>query len=247
MGLFSKRDKSVSTADEGDGTSAQTPRGEPGVDRDYDRAVDGPYDLSEASDVGTRVDLGAVQIPVFKGMTFRFEVEEGSGRVLGVVCGLGDSNVQVQAFAAPRSSGIWEGIRADLQEAITSGGGQAREADGLLGVELYARMPIRGESGGVQYRPVRFVGVDGPKWFLRAVVNGPAASEDTQFAAIVTFVRGIVVNRGDDPRPPREVLTLTPPQRRSTGGSETSPGAAEQGDADSSATDPDGSDISDPA
>ena len=59
---------------------------------------------------------------------------------------------------------------------------------------------------------LRFVGVDGPRWFLRVVVNGPAAADDAQMAPVLSFVRSIVVRRGDEPRPPREVLELTAPQ-----------------------------------
>jgi hypothetical protein len=45
-------------------------------------------------------------------MELRLEVEEASGRVTAATVQLGRSAVQLQAFAAPRSEGIWAEIRA---------------------------------------------------------------------------------------------------------------------------------------
>jgi Protein of unknown function (DUF3710) len=64
---------------------------------------------------------------------------------------------------------------------------------------------------GFGWQPVRFIGVDGPRWFLRGVLSG-AALEDPEQAAIMEQVfQHIVVARGDAPMPPRELLELTLP------------------------------------
>lgn len=186
--------------------------GEPGVDRDWDRVHDGPFDISERPDA-KGVNLGAIKVPAVPGMEMRLDSEKGSGRIVGVTCTIGSSKLQVQAFAAPRSEGLWDEIRAGLVEGIKAAGGSSQvDPDGVLGKELVARMPGRDASGRVAYSPNRFIGVDGPRWFLRAVINGPAAGDAKQLAAVRTFLRQVVVDRGTDPRPPREVLTLTPPK-----------------------------------
>ncbi|MCE0487893.1 DUF3710 domain-containing protein [Ornithinimicrobium sediminis] len=213
MGIFGKR-KQI-TPDLGDDSAeaeVDVPEGEPGVDRDWERAVDGPFDVSERPDAEGYLDLGALRVPPRPGMELRLEIEQGTQRMVGVTCGVGDNKVQLQAFAAPRSSGIWTEIRSALSEGIVQAGGSAQTADGVFGDELRARMPGRAADGRVAYQPARFMGVDGPRWFLRVVVNGPAATDEEALREVLTFVRGVVVDRGDEPRPPRELLELRAPQ-----------------------------------
>lgn len=199
-----------------DGTEAtvrpEPAAGEPGVDRDWDRAGDGPYDVSEWPDPDGRVDLGALRLPAVPGMQMRLDIEQGSGRVVGATLGFGASHAQVQAFAAPRTLGLWDELRPEIARGLVEAGGAAESVQGVMGKELRARMPGRAPDGRVAFQPARFLGVDGPRWFLRVVVNGPAAGDDAQMAPILAFVRQIVVKRGDEPRPPREVLELTAPK-----------------------------------
>jgi hypothetical protein len=62
-------------------------------------------------------------------------------------------------------------------------------------------------------RPVRFLGVDGPRWFLRGTLTGPAASSPEEAAALEEAFRAVVVVRGTAPMPVRDALPLTlPPQ-----------------------------------
>ena len=64
-------------------------------------------------------------------------------------------------------------------------------------------------------RLVRFVGVDGPRWFLRGLFTGPAAAGGEQADLLEEVFRDIVVVRGDHPVPPREILELRlPPEAR---------------------------------
>lgn len=214
MGLFSRRkhDPDETEQVESQPQAPTPPPGEPGVDRDYDRAVDGPFDVSERSEPQGRMDFGALRVPPVQGMEIRLEVEPQTTRVVGVTCGFGKSRMQLQAFAAPKSAGIWDEIRTELADGVTANGGSTQEVEGVLGTELLARMATKSASGGVAYQAVRFVGVDGPRWFLRAVIHGPAAADQKQLRAMLTLLRSVVVDRGEEPRPPREVLTLTPPK-----------------------------------
>jgi hypothetical protein len=186
--------------------------GEPGVDRDWDRAGDGPYDVSEWPQLDGRVDLGALRLPAVTGMQMRLDIEQGTGRVVGATVTFGASQAQVQVFAAPRTLGLWDELRPEIARGLVDAGGAAETVQGPMGKELHARMPGRAPDGRVAFQPARFLGVDGPRWFLRVVVNGPAAADDAQLGPILSFVRSIVVRRGDEPRPPREVLELTAPQ-----------------------------------
>ena len=58
-------------------------------------------------------------------------------------------------------------------------------------------------ADGAGKRLARFVGVDGPRWFLRGVVGGAATSDVEAAAAVEDLFRSIVVVRGTSPMPPR--------------------------------------------
>lgn len=213
MAIFGRKKKETVEDTVAVTTEPTVPEGEPGVDRDWEREFDGPYDISERPDATGLVDLGAVRVPAVPGMEMRLDLEKENNRITGVTCTIGGSKLQVQAFAAPRSEGLWDEIREGLVEGVKAAGGSAQvDPEGVMGQELLARLPGRDSSGRVAFAPNRFIGVDGPRWFLRAVVNGPAASDPKQLAVVRGFLRKVVVDRGSEPRPPREVLALTPPQ-----------------------------------
>lgn len=214
MAIFGRRKATAAPEPEQVETAPEAaPPGEPGVDRDWERRFDGPYDVSERPDIEGRVDLGALRVPAVRGMELRLDVEKDTGRVVGATCVIAGSTLQLQAFAAPRSSGLWVDIRREIAEGVRKTGGSAEMVDGFFGTELLCRLPGRAPDGRVAIQPARFIGVDGPRWFLRAVVHGPAAVDAATMAPMLKLIREVVVVRGDEPRPPREVLPLTPPKQ----------------------------------
>jgi hypothetical protein len=173
----------------------------------------GPFDRSEVEGLDGRLDLGALWLTGVPGMELRLEVEEESQNVVGVTAVLGESAVQLQAFAAPRSEGIWDEIRTEIAASITSQGGTADKTSGPLGAELRAQMPGQGPDGRTVFSPVRFVGVDGPRWFLRAVLSGQAAIDESAASTLLDVVKATVVVRGDEAMAPRELLSLKLPDQ----------------------------------
>jgi hypothetical protein len=171
----------------------------------------GPYDAADVTDDGVaRVDLGGLRVPVMPGCEVRVDVQDDQVVAANVVHG--DSALQLQAFAAPRSSGIWEEVRAEIVAGVSQSGGTADEQLGSFGVELRANVPVRRQDGRQALQPARFVGHDGPRWFLRGVLTG-AALEDPQRAALLEQAfRAVVVVRGDEPKPPREPIPLRLPE-----------------------------------
>jgi hypothetical protein len=171
----------------------------------------GPFDASEVEDDLARIDLGALLIPPVDGMQLRLELDQEQQSVVSAHALIGDSSVQLQAFAAPKTLGVWPDIRTEIAGSITAQGGTADVVDGPLGRELAATIPGRGPDGRAENNAVRFLGVDGPRWFLRAVISGPAATDDAKASALVDIVRSTVVVRDDEARPPREALPLRVP------------------------------------
>jgi Protein of unknown function (DUF3710) len=187
----------------------------------------GPFDRSEVEGLDGRLDLGALWLTGAPGMELRLEVEEESQNVVGVTAVLGESAVQLQAFAAPRSEGIWDDIRTEIAASITSQGGTADKTSGPLGAELRAQMPGQGPDGRTVFSPVRFVGVDGPRWFLRAVLSGQAAIDESAASTLLDVVKATVVVRGDEAMAPRELLSLRLPEQTDPAGTSAQDMAAD--------------------
>ncbi|MGN6611967.1 MAG: DUF3710 domain-containing protein [Angustibacter sp.] len=235
MSLFRRRKNDADPAEGADAVevteSAEVPADDDAVDAD--RAVDavaeddastspestsaraqtfersgGPFDRTEVDGIEGRLDLGALWVPLVEGMELQLQMDEGTGQVTGVFVVLGDSAVQVQAFAAPRSEGIWAEVCDEIAAGITEQGGTADPGYGTFGRELLARVPSQQPDGKVGFQPLRFTGVDGPRWLLRAVFHGRAAIEPENARELEELVAQVVVDRGAEPMGPRELLPL---------------------------------------
>jgi hypothetical protein len=218
VGIFrrSRNDESVDEIDELDGADAtdDEPLGVAASDDNAEERVNrirGPFDATEVDDEVERIDLGGLLITPVDGMQLRLELDQEQQSVMSAHAMVGDSGVQLQAFAAPRTLGVWPDIRTEIADSITAQGGTAEVVDGPLGRELAATIPMPGPDGRTQPNAVRFLGVDGPRWFLRAVISGPAATDPDKAAPLLDIVRSTVVVRDDEARPPREALPLRVP------------------------------------
>ena len=171
----------------------------------------GPWDLADAPDDEVqRIDLGGLRVPVPPETEVRVDVDP-QGAVVAATLVRGDASVQVNAFAAPRTEGIWGEVLDEIAGALEGGGGRAERLDGPYGPELRADVPTQVPGQGVVLSPARFVGVDGPRWFLRALYTGTAATDPEAAAPLEAAVRDIVVVRGSDPMAVRDALPLRLP------------------------------------
>lgn len=185
----------------------------------------GPYDVLDApEDSVARIDLGTLRIPPVAGGDLRLDVNK-AGKIISATLRHQGSAMQVGAFAAPRQGGIWSDVRAEILETLTKQGGSGEEVDGEFGVELTARLAMK---QGPQ--PARFIGVDGPRWFLRAMITGPAAAEGGAAGPFESILRQIVVVRGTEPMPVREQLPLRLPADPRTAAADQEPADQEPAD-----------------
>ena len=193
-------------------------------------APSGPHDVTDVAGQGGRVDLGSLWVGGVQGLELRLEMDQATSQVIAATLVVGESAAQVQAFAAPKSAGLWDEIRSEIAGSIAGQGGTAEEVDGPLGTELRTRMPSAGPDGRTVFAPARFLGIDGPRWFLRVVLSGRAAIDEAAAAPLVEVVRDIVVVRGQDPMAPRELLPLAVPSDASDEAApavEPTPGSAD--------------------
>ncbi|XVX18794.1 DUF3710 domain-containing protein [Actinomycetota bacterium] len=184
----------------------------PDLDADVTRAPgQGPFDVSEVPGPEGRLDLGTLWLAGVPGMELRLEIDQATSQVNAANAVLGGSNLQIQAFAAPKTMGLWDEIRGELADSVASVGGSSEVVQGPFGTELQARMPQQGHDGRTVFAPARFIGVDGPRWFLRGVLTGQAALNSEAAQPLLDIFAQTVVLRGDAAMAPRELLALTLP------------------------------------
>lgn len=195
------------TGDAGDsGAEAEAPR----VKLPPAPRPDGPWDVSEVGDPAIgRVDLGGLYVPGVEGMELRVEVAGES--IVAATLVVQDSALQLQAFAAPKREGLWEEVREEIATGITKQGGVIEEVEGPLGWEVRAQVPVQLPDGTNGVQVVRFVGVDGPRWFLRGVISGQGAVQPQTGGLLEQVFRDTVVVRGEAPMAPRDPIVLKLP------------------------------------
>lgn len=201
----------------GNEVEPEAPQDLPPKEADRHRAT-GPWDSTENAPEAGRMDLGSIRLPMEQGTEIQVNVaQDGKGKqkIIGVTLVRGKSALQVQPFAAPKSSGLWDEMREELREQVVKQGGKVEDHEGTFGPELKALVPVKGrttEDGKQLAQRVRFIGVDGPRWVLRGVIRGEGASKPEVMAEIEQLFAGIVVVRGDQPVPPNELLQITVPK-----------------------------------
>jgi hypothetical protein len=168
----------------------------------------GPYDLRDApADDIARVDLGALRIPASAALELRLDLAENHQVISANLVGPA-GQMQVGLFAAPRGEGIWDSVRTEIGESLaTQGAAGASDAEGPFGTELVGKLRVDGALA-----PVRFIGVEGPRWFLRAMLVGAAATDSALAEPFEDVLRGVVVVRGSDPLPVREPVPMRLPK-----------------------------------
>ncbi len=195
----------------------------------------GPWDRSETEADGedeAYVDLGGLIVKGAPNLELRLQVDESSGLVAAVLLAGPESGLELRAFAAPRSSGIWDDVRHDIAAEAARRGGSATELDGSFGPELKVVVPAQTPEGLKATQTSRIVGVDGPRWMLRGTFLGKSATEAGADEVLDQAFRDVIVVRGDSPMAPRAMITMhMPDQSRSAwdeSGSDATTHAAEQ-------------------
>jgi hypothetical protein len=204
---------------------------------------DGPWDVSEVDDLtGTdqapKIDLGSMIITGVPGSELRLQVTEETKEIVSAMLIIEtkvpppagqpgktrtvSSALELAAYAAPRSGGLWAELREEISEAATAQGGSASLREGPFGVELQRFIPVTTPEGEQGYQPSRMWVAEGPRWLLRGIVYGQAAVEDDVESPVVADVlaafRQVVVRRGEEAMAPGDLLPLSMPSAVTSGG-----------------------------
>ena len=173
----------------------------------------GPWDSSERStaDDTNYLDLGALKVRARAGIDIQLPADGDNDEIGSVVLVGDDAALELRAFAATRSGGLWEEVRDDLIIEVERLGGECQQVDGIYGPELLVSVPVELPEGGNGFQPSRIIGIEGPRWMLRATFLGDAGLNHSDEDLLIETLRDVVVVRGIEARIPREPLLLTLP------------------------------------
>ncbi|NEG95801.1 DUF3710 domain-containing protein [Bifidobacterium sp. SMB2] len=175
---------------------------------DGERGVDhGPWDVDDENipDYDDYLDIGSLYLPFLQGIELRLKGARQTGTVMGATITLGNSSLEMEAFAAPKSYGLWDDVRADLLAANEG----SREVEGVFGTELILPVKVKDKT-----LDTRIVGIDGPRWMLRGIFTGPAAQpdgDDEEKTTLDKYFSDLVVDRGEEPLAPRDMIPMHAP------------------------------------
>jgi len=191
--------------------------------------TDGPLDLSNDVDTSSMLDLGALFLPNIPGLEVHLDLDPRSGIGKSVSLHLNMTIAEVQVFAAAVNEDPW----AIMRDAIVIGL-REQKVDctlemGRFGTEVHAVMPTVDLDGNAHVQTVRFMGVRGSRWLVRAVVSGDGAlskgiQDEKAITEIDEVIARLVVNRGDAPLPPGERLALRSPTAINDDSTKSNPG-----------------------
>ena len=195
----------------------------------------------ESTEESPKIDLGSVIVTAVAGSELRLQVAEETGEIVSAMLVIetqvnegsdklspveapADANQKAQAYssalelgayAAPRSGGLWAELRDEISQSATEAGGTASLGEGPFGVELRRLIPVTTPDGEEGYQPSRMWVAEGPRWLLRGIVYGQAAIEEDADSPVVADVlsafRQVIVRRGDEAMAPGDLLPLTMP------------------------------------
>jgi hypothetical protein len=183
---------------------------------------DGPWDASEVELDEVRsgpgvLDLGGLLLrPGGTDVQVQLQIDQASGTVTTVLLLWRDAGLQLVAVAAPRSRSHWPELRAALRADAQRRGARVSEATGPFGTELRIVLPVTTPDGRTVGQPSRVIGIDGPRWLVRADFLGRAAVEPAPFERLLAALRETVVVRGGEPMAPGDRIPLTMPTQPGT-------------------------------
>ncbi len=179
--------------------------------------ADGPFDVLErpVENLEEYIDLGTLLVKIRPGIEVQLPTENDA--VTAVLIATEGSAVELRPFAGNSSGGTWEGVRTELRAEVEKRNGTFEEVEGPFGTELLAKFPATAADGTAAIQPARFIGIEGPRWVVRATILGAAGLESTPDGVFMDIVREVRVRRGEEPRILRETLPLIlPPDAQPT-------------------------------
>lgn len=186
-----------------------------GAPERVEETTDGPFDVKDVDldDEVERVDLGSLLIAPGSGRDVRLQVDQKTQRVQAVLIAGQNGAIELRAFAAPRNGDLWTETRPKIVADIARRGGTSEEIDGPFGTEVRCQVKAKKQDGTEVDQVSRVIGVNGPRWLLRATVFGAPVTDETAAKEWDAVLAAVVVRRGDGAMAVGDALPIDVPEK----------------------------------
>jgi len=165
----------------------------------------------EAQGTTEFLDLGCLLVPLLPDLEVQVDVDSTSHEIVSISLVLPHSIAAIQVFAAATNEEAWTQVRDGITTGLAEQHIETRVVLGRFGTEVHCVMPTQDEHGMTIAQSVRFVGIDGPRWFLRATIGGDAALFAQASTEMDDLLGMLEVVRGEHAAPPGERLSFVLP------------------------------------
>ncbi len=159
------------------------------------------------------IDLGGLIVKKgAQGLWLRLQVEDQEGTIAAVMLAGPDSGLELRAFAAPRSGGIWDEVRTDTRPRPPAVA--APPSRPTASSVPSCSWPFQCSCCRTARRPPSRAGSSasrGPRWLLRGTFLGRSAQQPDPDGPLESAFRGVIVVRGDEPMAPRDAIRTRMP------------------------------------
>ncbi|WP_061962222.1 DUF3710 domain-containing protein [Demequina flava] len=173
--------------------------------------ADGPWDWTSIPQDKEFIYYGPLRLPAIPHMKVRAEIDPSNDKCGAISVKVADCQVQLQVIAAGRGTGQWTETRRAVSDRLRATG-DMRAEEGHFGAELAATLKRKNKAGDEVEIPMRFQGIDGARWLLKAVSMGPSVHSDETRERINALLSQCAIDRGPSPMIAGSVLVLDFPR-----------------------------------
>jgi hypothetical protein len=154
----------------------------------------GPWNLTDAPDGAEFYDFGALRLPALPGIMARLEIDPDRNEIGAVTVRIADCALQLQVIAKQRGVSEWTDTRQDLVANLRKRPGHQQVIEGRYGAEVIGVLTGRTPDGVLVDATMRFQGVEGDNWLIRAVSSGPSVTHDDVVSRVDAFLSHCAVD-----------------------------------------------------
>jgi len=155
----------------------------------------GPWDFADAPEDSEFYDFGALKLPAHPRLRARLEIDPQVKHIGAVTVRIADCALQLQVIAKQRGVSVWTDTRQALLANLRQRPGYQQVIEGKYGPEVIGVLTGRSPEGMLIDSTMRFQGIEGETWMIRAVSAGPSVTHDDVVARVDAFISHCAVDR----------------------------------------------------
>lgn len=156
--------------------------------------ADGPWDADAAPQDAEFYDFGALKLPALPGLKARLEIDPDVREIGAVTVRIADCALQLQVIAKQRGVSQWTDTRQALLANLRKRPGHQQVVEGKYGAEVIGVLTGRTTEGVLVDATMRFQGIEGDTWLIRAVSSGASVTHDDVVAKVDAFISRCAVD-----------------------------------------------------